>query len=145
MGVDLLDFFRGRRSWRQLALILDRLPLSSAYREAWIDDPEVAEAIASQPEPPSTGRPRLPLSEYDTHASLLADVLDRLGDVVSVLMQQNGGKPPKVPPAPRPETGVERARRRLEDKRHADLVAEVKAAQERWERSREVAVDASSE
>lgn len=75
----------------------------------------------------------MPLSEYDTHASLLADVIDRLGDVLSVLMAQNGGKPGRITPAPRPITGVERARKRMADEKHDALVAEVNAAMQRWD------------
>jgi len=75
----------------------------------------------------------MPLSEYDTHASLLADVIDRLGDVLSVLMAQGGGKPGQITPAPRPVTGVERARKRMADEKHDALVAEVNAAMQRWD------------
>lgn len=131
----MLDFFRGVHSWRKLANLLDRLPLSSAYREAWSNDPEVADFLLDQPEPPPS-RPQVPLSEYDTQTALLADVLDRLGDVIVAVVGSAGGKPPKLPPAPRPVTGVERARARRERLAHEALVDEVKAAQERWRKAR---------
>lgn len=132
MGLDLVDFFRGRHSWRKLWLILDRLPTSSAYREAVLDDPEVAEALMQRLEPQRrSAGPRL--SEFDTNVALLTDIYDRLGDVIAAVVMSNGGKDPKVRPAPRPLTGLDRARKRLEDRQFAALEAEFKAAQERWE------------
>jgi hypothetical protein len=128
MGFDLVDFFRGRYSWRKLWLILNRLPMSSAYREAMLDDPEVAEALAKQ-ESKGSGRPRL--SEFDTHTALLTDILDRLGDLFAAVIVTSGGKQPKVKPAPRPLTGVARFREQAARQKHLALVAEVEAARKR--------------
>ena len=135
-----MDFFRGRHSWRKLWLILDRLPMSSAYREAVLDDPEIADELARRPEAKGPGRPRL--SEFGSTDALLSDILDRLGDLYALTVQAHDGKPPRIPPAPRPTTGVERARKRLEDSQFALLEAEFTAAQERWSRNRREASDA---
>jgi hypothetical protein len=111
------------------------MPMSSAFREAMLDDPEVAEELAKQPEPKGPGRPRL--SEFDTHTALLTDILDRLGDVFAAVVATGGNKPPTIKPAPRPLTGVAKARERRDLERHRDLVAEVKEAQERYARNHE--------
>jgi hypothetical protein len=128
-SLDLLDFFRGKHSWRKLANLLERLPMSSAFREAMLDDPEVAEELAKQPEAKEPGRPRL--SEFDTHTALLTDILDRLGDVFAAVIVTSGGRQPKVKPAPRPLTGVARFREQAARQKHLALVAEVEAARER--------------
>lgn len=136
MGLDLVDFFRGRHSWRKLRLILDRLPTSSAYREAVLDDPEVAEFLARQPE--TDHGPAAPrLSEYDVERALLTDIYDRLGAVIEAIVASNGGKPPRIHPSPRPITGVAKARRRLEMAQYQSLKAEFEEAQIRWAASRQ--------
>lgn len=129
--MDLIDFFRGRHSWRKLHNILTRLPLSSHYRTAVLDDPEVAEQLAAQPEP--KGQPRPALSEFGPEVALLTDIKDRLAEVIAaVISTVPGSKPPKIPQSPRPTTGVAKARKRLEDRQFAALEAEFLAAQERW-------------
>lgn len=104
--------------------------------EAKLDDPEVASLLLAQTaakDPP----PRRPaLSEFDTHAALLTDLVDRLGEAVQALYALGGNKPPRLNPAPRPVTGVERARALVAKQRHLELVDEVRAAQERWAATR---------
>jgi hypothetical protein len=135
-GLDLLDFFRGRHSWRKLRLLLDRLPGTSVYREALLNDPEFAEYVAAQPE--SDGPPPRPaLSEYDPTRAALDDIFDRLGEVVAATYNAAGGKAKPPPARLRPVTEVDRARERLASRRHDDLVSEVRAAQARWEQRRE--------
>lgn len=63
---------------------------------------------------------------------MLTIVADRLGDVLSQLVANAGHKPPKVAPLPRPRTGVDRARARMEKQQHESLVAEAYAAMDRW-------------
>ena len=117
-------------------MLLDRLPVNSAYREAMLDDPEVAEALANQPE--ANGPPQPPgLQEFTPVVAVLADMRDLLQLVHSDLLASGGVKPPPFTPAPRPVTGVQRARARVERARHDELVDEVKAAQERWRARRE--------
>lgn len=133
-GLDLLDFFRGRHSWRKLEMILSRLPGSSAYVEARVNDPEVAEHLASQPE---NDRPRPPaLSEFGPDVAMLANISDLLAVVVANLEALRNVKPGKPRMAPRPVTGVERARAARARLKHDDLVADVRAAQERWAAAR---------
>lgn len=110
--------------------------MNSAYREAMLDDPEVAEVLALQPQ--ADGPPRPPgLQEFTPVVAGLTDVRDLLQLVHRDLLASGGMKPPPFTPAPRPVTGVQRARARVERARHDELVDEVKAAQERWEAARQ--------
>lgn len=104
--------------------------MASHFRTAVLDDPEVAEELAARPEP--KGQPRPSLYEFGPEVALLTDIKDRLGEVVAAVVVTSGGKAPKIPPSPRPTTGVARARRRMEDRQFDLLTAEFKAAQERW-------------
>lgn len=104
--------------------------MSSAFMEAQLNDPDVAEWIAAQPEKPGSGRPAL--RDFTPEVASLYDVVDRLGEVVAAIIASAGGKPPAVTPLPRPRTGIEKARARKARERHLSLVEEVKQAQERW-------------
>lgn len=106
----------------------------SAYREAMLDDPDVAERLATAAESTQPGHPAL--SEFTPEIALLTVIGDRLGEVISGLVALGNNKPPRVAPLPRPVTGVERARARLSEERHRSLVSEVEAAQERWRQAR---------
>lgn len=125
--MDLLDFFRGRYSWRKLANLIRRLPPSSLTTEAMANDEELAEQLRP---PEGRGLPRL--SEYTAEVARLDVLADRLGELISVVVQVVGGKAPRIKPAPRPETAFDRVLRRRTEDRIGDLIAEVEAAQQRW-------------
>lgn len=98
--------------------------------EARLDDPRVVEAVLSgsdQDRPP----PRPALSEFTPELSMMTNMVDRLGELIAIMVKVNGGKS-NVSPMPRPLTGIDRARLRLEEQQHRDLVAEVVEAQKRW-------------
>jgi hypothetical protein len=96
-----------------------------------MDDPELAEFLASQDAPPPRpGRPAL--SEWTPEVSTLTAILDRLGEVVVAVVAGAGGKPPKLTPAPRPRTALEAGRAAVRKSRHEALVAEVREAQARY-------------
>lgn len=130
-----MDFFRGRYSWAKLERLLSRIAVlpQSHYRWAIADDDEAAErALASGDEP--TGSPAPPLEAFSPEVQYLAMVVDRLGEVIqAVISTVPKAKVPKMRPLPRPETAFDRAKRRKSLQRHHDLVAEVEAAQARWE------------
>lgn len=129
-GVDLVDFFRGRHSWRKLANLIRRLPVSSAFVEAQADDPEYAEWVAAQEEQPA-GPPRL--SEWTPERAELVDIKDRLAEVVAAVMWSASGKYREPRMSPRPRTAIDVARARQRASKYDSLVADVMAAQERWE------------
>lgn len=132
-ALDLVDFFRGRYTWRKLLTLLDHLPASSAYAEAMADDEERAEWLASLPQDSTARAPRL--SQWTPEVDLLAAILDRLGDVIRATIASGGGKPGDSPPYPRPTTAIDRARRTARYRRHLDLVEEVRQAQDRYART----------
>lgn len=130
-GLDLIDFFRGEHSWRKLGNLVSRLPVSSAFMEARLNDPEIAEAILESDGgegPP----PRPSLADYSPEVAVMSQAVNRLGEVVAAITWLGGGKPPRVTPLPTPLTGVDVARARREDRRHRELVDEVAEAQKRW-------------
>ena len=65
------------------------------------------------------------LSEWTPEREVLAEAVDRLGALISVLMQVNGNKAPHLPPFPRPHLAAhrlaERQARDLHDRLHERL------------------------
>ena len=118
-------------------MLIDRLPAWSAFSEARLSDPEFAEQVERLATETKGPPPPPPLSEFTPQVAMLADIMDRLGDVVIATIASQGGKPPKIPPAPRPKTAVDRLRAQREREAHESLVAEVRAAQERWRAARQ--------
>jgi hypothetical protein len=62
------------------------------------------------------------LTEFGTTESLLADVFDRLGEVVAAVVASGGGTPPKVRPRPRPQTAEDRLAARFRIEQHERVV-----------------------
>lgn len=126
-GLDLLDFFRGRHSWRKLSNLIRQLPSWSLTTEAMVNDDELVEMLAQQPS--TSGGPRV--SEYTPEVARLDLLVDRLSELIAVSVQVAGGKAPRVRPAKRPETAYSRADKRRTEQRIGSLIAEVEAAQRR--------------
>lgn len=134
LGLDLLDFFRGRYSWRKLRSLIAKLPSTSLSQEAMAQDDDLArEAGDAIGKHKDTG-PRL--AEYTPEAQRLDVVTDLLQNLIGTLVAVNGGKAGRVRPAKRPETAFTRARDALVESRFNSLLDEVAAAQERWSASR---------
>lgn len=127
-GLDLLDFFRGRHSWRKLSNMIRQLPSWSLTTEAMADDDDLADMMADQPQ--SSSAPRV--SEYTPEVARLDLLLDRVTELIGVSIQLAGGKAPRMRPAKRPETAFTRALKRRTEQRIGSLIAEVEAAQHRW-------------
>lgn len=108
----------------------------SALQIALAQDDEAAEEhLAAGDEAPNSGPP---LESWSPEVEYLAAVVDRLGEVIQTVIATTPGakKPPRMRPVPRPETALDRARRRRAWARHHELVAEVEAAQARYEAKR---------
>lgn len=118
--MDLATEWRSRR-WRKLLNLIEGLPRTSAFIEAMSDDDDVAAVMLSQPREDRQTGPRL--SEYSPEREALDRVLDRLGEVIQAVVASAGGSAPKIKPAPRPHTAVDRARARQAWTRHNSLVA----------------------
>lgn len=78
--------------------------------EAFTDDEELAEVLATRPE----GKRRERLSDWSPEMEALVDMIDRLGIITSTLIAGFGGTPPRLRPYPRPITAMERARWRAQ-------------------------------
>lgn len=127
-GVDLLDFFRGRFSWRKLYLLIQKLPSRALFHEAIADDREFAEQFIDAPQ--GSGAPRV--SEYSQEVARLDLVVEHLAALTATVVAMAGGKPGRLKPMPRPETALTRLERERSTQRHNSLVDEVLQAQERW-------------
>jgi hypothetical protein len=120
-GLDLAVEWRARR-WSKLLAIIDLLPRDSAFVEALSADETLAEAIADRPDPPRPG-PRV--SEFSPTVEVLTAILDRLGDLGQIIAATKGGKPRRVPYAPRPATALDRVRRRRREAKRTRLVSKL--------------------
>lgn len=135
-GLDLLDFFRGKYTWRKLLVIVDHLPTGSAYWTARAADEELAEEIAEQDrQDEKAGRVRPPaappLSDMTLTNQLLMTLVDLQDVAVNRLERLLGGRPSPPRPLPRPLTAVDKAKELREATRVKDLIAEVAEAQAR--------------
>lgn len=106
---------------------IQKLPSWSLTTEAMANDDELAEMMLDQPQT-DTG-PRV--SEYTPEVARLDVLLDRISELISVTIQSNGGKAPRLRPARRPETAHSRAQKRRTEQKLGSLIAEVEAAQQR--------------
>lgn len=137
MGLDLLDFFRGRYSWSKLLRLIEHLPWHSAYKKALADDDEIATRLLEQrrreeAEARRTGRKApahapISVADWDPEREQTAQLSDALSSLRLAVMAPNmpKGKRPKAKPAPRPETAMARAERRAEMAQHKSIVAQV--------------------
>lgn len=116
--MDLAAWFRQKR-WVALLELIDGLPSASRLNEAIVNDPELAEAIASQPEPTEPWSPRA------SDQSLTNIILARIADGIAVLKETQiattGGRPGQIKPFPTPRTAVDRAREAQEQKFVSDM------------------------
>lgn len=78
---------------------------------ALLDDPDVAEELAQLPE--SAGVAELSMAGFDPIRSLLTALLDAINQNTAATIAAAGSDPPDFPPAPRPITGLEKARNRV--------------------------------
>jgi hypothetical protein len=127
---DLGELWRARR-WSRIIIAADRLPRTSHFSAAVANDLEHAEMLAKamaeqtgeskQSEGPS-------LQDWSPERAALADVTDKLNQLIYYAMANAGVKnPPKPDPSPRPVTALARAAQRAErDRRqeaHESLVS----------------------
>lgn len=143
LKVELLDFFRGLRPWTQLRRYLDQLQeiRTSRFVIAQQNDPELAMTAARRrreaAKSTTGGRWRPPAVDFDTAVEIQARILDRLGEVATLLeampvatdkhgKPRKRSKPPK--PFPRPETAVEQAEQLLTQEHVSDIITDVESS-----------------
>ncbi len=119
--MDLLDLWRDRITPRAVLNLIDRLPRTSEFRHELAQDDELAVKRDGE----SSARPEIPLTEWSPEMEALAAVVDRLAEVISAVVQSQGGKAPQIRPYPRPVTAADRAhaqaRREADDALAAQL------------------------
>jgi hypothetical protein len=123
MRLDLATEWR-RRRWRRLLNIIDRLPRDSAYFEALTEDEELANRMASAPEPEKR-KPHRRMADWSPTVEILTAILDRLAELTQAVAALGGAKPRRLPRAPHPVTAIERVRSRRRQQHHESLVSRV--------------------
>ena len=117
-----------------------RLPPGSQYWAAVAADVERAEqwVLAHPDDKGTSGEPAL-TSMTDTN-QLLLEVIEQLDRQTCQLVAVAGGSLDPQPPR-RPKTALDKARTMTATIRHHALVAEVHAAQDRWQKQQETGGD----
>lgn len=123
---DLAALWAARR-WRRLLVLIDGLGRTSRYVEAVAQDDEAAEERLRRAglQALDGGRRTPPrLVEFGPTEDLLAQVADRLGDLLAATIAANSktGKAPRIPRIDRPELAEARVRRRLREREHDTIV-----------------------
>lgn len=95
------------RQYRKLLNLIDHLPRASFYNEALGDDEELALLLADRPMP----EPVEHLSQWTKENELLALLVDRVNDLLTIFIAANSRQaPPRIAPLLRPSTAIQRAR-----------------------------------
>lgn len=115
----MYGFFRDELDARTFLDYVEHLPRTSAYHSAIADDEELAVQMLGE-DTPSTSTPRL--AEFSPEVQVLAEVRDLLASLIGVQIARAGKKPKKIKPYPRPESAMERVRRRQRYTTHRSLV-----------------------
>lgn len=146
LGIDLIDYFRGERTWLELGRFLRELSHveNSHFVVAQANDPEVARALYERREAQaklrgSQGRKYRPSAyEWGVVPQLLKGILDRLGEIEAIEGSRplpkgtKRLKPPKGFPMPR--TAMERIELDARIAYFESLDRDVEEAQERYRR-----------
>lgn len=88
-------------------------------------DEEMAEQVAKMPPPKDNG---VRMRYWSPELEMLALVIDRQGEIIKAIIAAQGGKPPKIPPMPRPKTAMDDLRDPR--KQHQRILAKVMIQQE---------------
>lgn len=92
--MDLNDWLRGERDWRDFWDLKEQLPTGSHYRAAILKDPMVVEVLARQ-EDSKGGHP--PVEDWDGVQSQLSTANDLLLKILYATAQQNPSEAPETP------------------------------------------------
>lgn len=139
LGLDLVDFFRGRHSWGKLARLLAQLRAGTHYWAALVDDDEAAEAaIAANPKLAEEKESRqMPpdLEDLSLDNQLLMGISDLLGSLLDGVAALAGDTSHTTQPMPRPSTALQRARDKRVQSKLDGLLEEALEAIKRSEES----------
>jgi hypothetical protein len=118
-GVEISALWR-RRRWRRLLNLIVHLPAASHYAEAQANDEALIRRHLSKQRGPVEYRPRV--SDWSPVVAELANLNDRVGELIMLQIASNGHPPPRLRPRPRPRTALERIRAELLEEQHTKLV-----------------------
>ena len=110
--------------WRFLLNLIDHLPRTSRFAEAMAQDDELVAHTSDVPR----GKWRPSVAEWGVIEELLANLLDetaRLNTNFVTVNSKKGHKPKAPKPYPRPETALERVKRKWGAQDVLDIVAAV--------------------
>ncbi|WP_280465239.1 hypothetical protein [Nocardia brasiliensis] len=111
--MDLLDYFRGIRPWRQLYRFLKQLPMDSHYQSAVAMNPEIGAQLAKQKRPEKFDPPTP--QGYTLPILLQLKMIDLVKELMRLIPAVFSGKvPPPMKPEPRPMTAADLIRERAE-------------------------------
>ncbi|RJO74174.1 hypothetical protein D5S18_18650 [Nocardia panacis] len=94
--MDLNDWLRGERDWRDLWDLKDLLPMGSRYRSAKLRDPDIVDHMAAQPDPDDID---VPIEGFDIYIQHLVGIEDRLTQLLYIT---GAADPSTAPRSPRP-------------------------------------------
>lgn len=116
MGLDLLDWFRGRHPWSKLLRLAARLPDHSRYKAALADDEDLAEQLAGRVEA-GTPAARMTMLGWTPERALLTALVEAVGSLTAITIAVNSedDKAPDVPRLPRPVLALDRIQDRRRD------------------------------
>jgi hypothetical protein len=119
LAIDMLDFFRGYRSWRQFYNFLDRLPPHGHYKTAVAMSPKWAEIVLDMEEagkgiPPGTEDHDLTPLGYTEVVARLDLIADRVMAVRTAVQAgySKDHEEPRFEPMTRPVTAIDKERER---------------------------------
>jgi NADPH-dependent 2,4-dienoyl-CoA reductase/sulfur reductase-like enzyme len=118
LGVDLLEFFRGRRPFGQLLRFARQLPNHSRYKAALLDNEDYARAVLA-----TGAKPASPTMEgFTPTVAAIKDLTDWVKALYSLGFATAGQTPPQLPDTPRPRTAFDRVRKSDAHMRHRQRV-----------------------
>ena len=84
------------------------------------DDEDMARSYLAEHGDQPARPPRV--AEWNPLRAELANITDRLAELIGAVIAVNGGKPPQLQPRPRPVTALDRVRHTLREEQHNALV-----------------------
>lgn len=117
------DWLGAPRRWPALLELIDGLPQASRFREAVLNDPEVAEEVARErfeQGDDGDGKWRPALRDWDLQALMLAQLIDAVQYNTAVTFATAGAKPPKGENFPVPQSAIDEALERIKSEHHRE-------------------------
>lgn len=121
-GVRLREWLADRSRWGEILDLIDQLPTASRTKEALLNHPEYARAIAEAAGEEVAAKWSPPISEWTTESAIHAAVFDRLGALLDAVSGALGDKG-RSQEFPRPVTEVDRIKARARQEAAEDLIA----------------------